>query len=68
MLNKTSFVSKIDFHSVKTDISFTKDAINVFGRINYGPYLPIQSGSYDINVISTSDFKSFDVIEKFRNF
>ena len=32
------------------------------GKIQNGPFLPIQSGNYSIDVIKTNDFKSFKVI------
>jgi hypothetical protein len=61
MDNKTDFVKDIDFNAKTSESTITTNPQNQFGRINTGPYLPIQSGTYNIDVISTSDFNTTEM-------
>ncbi len=61
MDNITDIILDIDFNPRVTEDSFVKDTQNQYGQINNGPYLPIQSGNYSVDVISTSDFNFFEV-------
>jgi hypothetical protein len=61
MENTTDFVKNIDFNSKTTNTTISFNPSHEFGKINIGPYLPIMSGSYNVDVVTTSDFNSFEV-------
>lgn len=57
MENKTDSVRELNFDQKTSKSTITTNPQNQYGRIKTGPYLPIQSGMYNIDVISTSDLK-----------
>lgn len=61
MNNKTDIVKDNDLHQITTETTITANIQDQFGKIDTGPYLPIQSGTYKINVISTSDFQTIAI-------
>lgn len=61
MENTTDFVKDIDFNFKTTDTSVSTEPQHQLGQIHIGPYLPIQSGSYNVDVILTSDFNTFEI-------
>jgi len=61
MDNTTDFVKNVDFNVSISKTSVNSSTQNQFGQILMGPYLPIQSGTYNIDVVSTSDFTSFEI-------
>jgi len=61
MNNKTDIIKDTDLNQKTSETTITTNVQDQFGKINTGPYLPIQSGTYNINVISTSDFHTIAI-------
>lgn len=61
MNNRADKIKDINLHQKITESTITTNIQDQFGKIDTGPYLPIQSGAYNINVISTSDFNTIEV-------
>ena len=62
MSKKTDFVKECDFLTKNLSTNIVSNPNIGLGKIDNGPYLPIQSGEYKINVIETKDFNSFKII------
>ncbi len=62
MSKLTDLVTKTDFVADKSNTTIVSNPNIGFGKVDNGPYLPIQSGDYKINVIETNGFNSFKVI------
>lgn len=61
MKKTTNFVENVDFNIKTTNNTVSFNPSHEFGKIEIGPYLPIMSGSYNVDVVSTSDFNIFEI-------
>lgn len=61
MAKDTNFVTEGNMNITISSIATSVEAVGLFGQMSFGPYMPIKSSEYNIDVISTSDFSKFDI-------
>ncbi len=64
MENKTDYVKKMDF---STDVLISKvcNPDVGLGKVSNGPFMPMMSGNYQIQMIETQDFQSYSITVRF---